>query len=84
MESITPLELVQEVLDIIETNALERSAIYWSEQKPKWLKEAAAFSTLSEAHKLIKGVLKNLGDNHSFLIPAGVVAKIATNTTEVV
>jgi carboxyl-terminal processing protease len=82
MESVTPLELVQEALDIIETNALERSAILWSKQKPEWLKEAAAFSTLAEAHQLIKGVLKNLGDNHSFLIPASKTLADATFNPE--
>jgi carboxyl-terminal processing protease len=79
MESVTPLELVQEALGIIETNALERSAINWSEQNPQWLKEAAAFSTLDEAHQLIKKVLKNLGDNHSFLIPAQRLANSTSN-----
>lgn len=82
MESVTPLELVQEALDIIETNALERSAIRWSEQKPHWLKEAAAFSTLDEAHQLIKTVLKNLGDNHSFLIPAATTLADSTLNPE--
>jgi carboxyl-terminal processing protease len=82
MESVTPLELVQEVLELIESNALERSAIHWLEQKPQWLKEAAAFSTLEEAHKLIKEVLKNLGDNHSFLIPGIKTLADATSNPE--
>jgi hypothetical protein len=34
VESVTPLELVQEALEPIEKNALKRSAINWSEQKP--------------------------------------------------
>jgi hypothetical protein len=33
VESVTPLELVQEALELIEKNALERSAINWSGQK---------------------------------------------------
>jgi carboxyl-terminal processing protease len=70
MGSVTPVELVKEALELIESNALERSAINWSEQKPQWLKEALVFSSVAQAHQLIKTVLKSLGDNHSFLIPA--------------
>jgi carboxyl-terminal processing protease len=69
-ETVTPLELLKEALELIEQNALERSAINWTEKNPQWLKEAAAFSTLEEAHTLIKEVLKNLGDNHSHIAPA--------------
>jgi carboxyl-terminal processing protease len=80
-EFVTPLELVSEALEIIEKNALERSAIQWSEQKPQWLKESATFSTLEEAHKLIRSVLKNLGDNHSFHLPsAPTLAETTSNS----
>jgi hypothetical protein len=39
-EVVTPLELVEEALEIIEGNALERPSINWVELKPQGLKEA--------------------------------------------
>jgi carboxyl-terminal processing protease len=78
VEGVTPLELVQEALELIENNALERTAINWPEQKPKWLNEALVFTDLSEAHELISRVLKNLGDNHSHLIAAAKTLADAT------
>jgi carboxyl-terminal processing protease len=70
VESVTPLELVQEALEIIQTNALGRSNIDWANLKPQWLKEASAYSDLSSAHDLIRRVLSQLGDNHSHLVKA--------------
>lgn len=70
MEDVTPLELVQEALGIIENRALDRSNIDWEVQKPQWLKEAATLHNLAEAHEFIKNVLTHLKDNHSHIIPA--------------
>jgi carboxyl-terminal processing protease len=69
-EDVTPLELVEEALEIIETRALERDFINWTVQKPQWLIEASTFSNTAEALELIRHVLQQLGDNHSHLVPA--------------
>lgn len=67
---VTPTALVEEALDLIENRALKRRAVPWERVRPATLEATRTCTTLGEAHDLIRGVLKQLGDNHSFLWPA--------------
>lgn len=63
----SPLTLVEEALDLIEAKSLKRRELAWATLRPAVLARARDSETLEEAHNLIRDVLKELGDNHSFL-----------------
>ena len=79
-EQSTPLNLVVEALDFIQTNSIKRQEIDWQSLRAEVLSEARAFESLSEAHSAIKHVLKLLNDNHSFLwTPEGMESRKEAN-----
>jgi carboxyl-terminal processing protease len=63
----TPVALVEQVLDLIQTKSLKRRELRWETIRPEVLTRARDSDTLEQAHDLIREVLKQLGDNHSFL-----------------
>lgn len=62
-----PSTLVGEALEIIQSRSLKRRDVDWETVRPATLGAAQACSTLEAAHKVIRDLLKRLGDNHSFL-----------------
>ncbi len=63
----SPVALVEQALDIIQEKSIRRREIAWGTLRPKVLAQARESQTLAQAHDLIRNVLTQLGDNHSFL-----------------
>lgn len=59
---------VYETVEIIEKNALYKDSVNWQSIKRNALKKAASIKTQKEAHTIIKDVLKELNDKHSFFV----------------
>lgn len=77
IESFTPQPLpdslstyLDEALDIMQKNALNRDSVDWPALREKTKKTAAEASSYSDCYPAIKVAIQQLNDHHSFLMPA--------------
>lgn len=66
-DALTPAVLVEQALDLVQAKSLKRREVAWETLRPTVLAQARDSETLEQAYDLIRDVLKQLGDNHSFL-----------------
>ena len=61
-------DFLNEVLDIMEENSINRKTIDWPDFKARVLEKATGAKTIVETYPAIEEALKLLGDNHSFYL----------------
>ena len=66
-KDVSPTELVKEALTAAKAKSINRQQIDWEGLEPNILHKAEACQTLTEAHEVIRELLKELNDEHSFL-----------------
>lgn len=59
------IKYLNEVLDVMEKNSVNRYLIDWTAFRAKALEEAAGATSISDVYPAIKLALKGLGDHHS-------------------
>lgn len=62
------LSYLNEVLDILESNSINRNTIDWKEFREDVLTEAENITSIDSTYPVIKYALRKLGDNHSHFI----------------
>lgn len=62
-------EYLSEALDVIEANSLVRDSVDWTVLRERTLELARGSVLVGDTHPAIRSALRDLGDNHSFLIP---------------
>lgn len=67
-----PSEYLNDVLNLMQRNALHRDSVDWPRVKKQAKRMAAQAKTYSDCHSAIRFVLDQLGDKHSLLVPASV------------
>lgn len=66
-QNVTPVKLLAEALEFIQTNALKRTEIDWELLRAELLPKNKGLTTLEKAHEEIRRVIRQLDDDHSSL-----------------
>ena len=61
-----PSKYLNDALDIMERNSINKDSINWTEFKEDVLKRGEKAKSIMETYPTIKYALRQLGDNHSF------------------
>lgn len=78
---LQPLSVyLNEVLDFIQHNSIAADKLNWEQVRPESLAQAQAAKTTADLYPLIRAILAQLGDNHSFLLEPANVQKVLAYT----
>ena len=80
-ETADPVEYLDEALDIIETRALNRDEVTWDSARTVAHQLAHDADTPAGTYDAITFALRQLGDNHSFLVPASQAGALEGTST---
>ncbi len=72
---------LNEVLDIMEVNSINKTKINWDEFRKDVLNKAKNISSIDSTYPIIRYAIKKLGDNHSFFVEnySEMINKFKTN-----
>jgi len=65
-DNLSPQLFVNEVLDIMEANSVNRKIIDWTDFRNKVLKKIESAQTIQQTYSIIKEALVLLDDNHKY------------------
>ena len=68
---MTPESLIEEAFDLIKTKSIMKDQIDWEQFEAEFVAGKMQALSFSDAHKVIRQMLKKLGDRHSHLIAPG-------------
>lgn len=73
--TVTPKDYLDEVFTIVEGNSIRRDSVDFDEIKSKAYAKLNGMDSIENCYPIVKSILKDLGDNHSFFMPKEQVAK---------
>ena len=71
-----PQLYLNSALDIIEKNSIKKEDIDWGDLRKTAVEKLKGKQSIEETYPIIENVLKELGDNHSFLLTQELSTKI--------
>lgn len=69
--SVSPEDYINEALDIMEENSINRHTINWDILRKRVHEEGKDAKNIKDTYPAIKTALKELGDNHSWMMEPG-------------
>jgi hypothetical protein len=64
---LTPKKYLNEVLEIVEKNSINKDSVDFKIIKSNALSKLSNVNTIEECYPIVNSILRELGDNHSFL-----------------
>jgi len=65
---LTPEKYLNEVLEIVEKNSLNKDSVDFKVIKRNALSKLSNVNTIEECYPIVQSILRELGDNHSFFM----------------
>ncbi|NRD19000.1 S41 family peptidase [Winogradskyella eckloniae] len=65
---LTPKKYLNEVLEIVEKNSINRDSVDFKTIKHNALSKLSNTNTIEECYPIVQSILRELGDNHSFFM----------------
>ncbi|WP_439185789.1 S41 family peptidase [Carboxylicivirga taeanensis] len=73
--AVTPKDYLDEVFEIVEEHSIRRDSVNFKEIKRKAFAKLKNTDSIENCYPIIKSILKDLGDRHSFFMSKGQVEK---------
>jgi carboxyl-terminal processing protease len=81
--TVTPKDYLDEVFKIVEEHSIKRDSVDFDEIKKKAYAKLKNTDSINNCYPIVKSILKDLGDHHSFFMPKEQFEKWqSTNKTE--
>ncbi len=73
--TVTPKDYLDEVFKIVEEHSIRRDSVDFNEIKRKAYSKLKSADSIENCYPIVKSILKDLGDSHSFFTPKEQVEK---------
>lgn len=78
--TVSPKDYLEEVFKIVEEHSIRRDSVDFKEIKRKAYAELEKANSIESCYPIVKSILKDLGDSHSFFMPKEQVEKWQTTS----